>query len=175
MWLNPVPAAYRILALVLLLLAGIAFGYVKGVSREADRRDAQELKRTNTGIAIAHKETVRREALGAVREVVREKIRVVYRTIKVEAENNVEKNAVVYADCGLDANGLRLWNAANSGRAEPVPGEPDGGVSGAAARAVGEAGGSVEEPHRGDGAGGAVPRPIEQTGGVRKPAATLDR
>ena len=37
------PAPYRILALVLLLLAGIGFGYVQGISRESDRRDAQTL------------------------------------------------------------------------------------------------------------------------------------
>lgn len=40
--MNLIPAPYRILALVLLLLAGIGFGYVQGLSRESDRRDAQE-------------------------------------------------------------------------------------------------------------------------------------
>lgn len=39
-----IPAPYRILALVLLLLAGIGFGYVQGLSREGDRRDAQTLQ-----------------------------------------------------------------------------------------------------------------------------------
>lgn len=39
-----ITAPYRILALILLLLAGIAFGYVQGLSRESDRRDAQDLK-----------------------------------------------------------------------------------------------------------------------------------
>jgi hypothetical protein len=38
-----IPTPYRILAWVLLLLAGVAFGYVQGISRESDRRDAQEL------------------------------------------------------------------------------------------------------------------------------------
>ena len=42
--INPIPAPYRILALVLLLLAGIAFGYVQGISRESDRRDAQDVQ-----------------------------------------------------------------------------------------------------------------------------------
>lgn len=37
-----IPAPYRILAYVLLLLAGVGFGYVQGLSRESDRRDAQE-------------------------------------------------------------------------------------------------------------------------------------
>lgn len=38
-----IPAQYRILAYVLLVLAGVAFGYVQGLSRESDRRDAQAL------------------------------------------------------------------------------------------------------------------------------------
>ena len=38
-----IPAPYRILAYVLLVLAGVGFGYVQGLSRESDRRDAQEL------------------------------------------------------------------------------------------------------------------------------------
>ena len=38
-----IPAPYRILAYVLLVLAGVGFGYVQGLSRESDRRDTQEL------------------------------------------------------------------------------------------------------------------------------------
>lgn len=39
-----IPTPYRILALVLLVLVCIGFGYVQGISRESDRRDAQALK-----------------------------------------------------------------------------------------------------------------------------------
>ncbi len=38
-----IPAPYRILALVLLVLACIGFGYVQGIVRESDRREALEL------------------------------------------------------------------------------------------------------------------------------------
>ncbi len=41
--MNVIPIPYRILALVLLIGACIGFGYVQGISRESDRRDAQEL------------------------------------------------------------------------------------------------------------------------------------
>lgn len=41
--MNIISMPYRILALVLLLLAGVGFGYVQGLSRESDRRDAQAL------------------------------------------------------------------------------------------------------------------------------------
>jgi hypothetical protein len=39
-----IPAPYRILAIVLLIGACIGFGFVKGISRESDRNDAQQLK-----------------------------------------------------------------------------------------------------------------------------------
>ena len=164
--MNVIPAPYRILALVLLLLAGIAFGYVQGISRESDRRDAQNLKQVRVEIKAASKESDRREAVGAAREVVREKIRVVYQTIREEVQNNVEKNAGAYAACGLDSDGLRLWNAANSGGAAPLPAQPDSALPGAAASAIGEAGGSIAEPSRRDGAGSPVPRSAQEAGGM---------
>lgn len=42
MYLNPVPASVRILAVLLLLLAGIAAGAVAGLNYESNRRDAQD-------------------------------------------------------------------------------------------------------------------------------------
>jgi len=163
-----IPLPYRVLALLLLALACIGFGYVQGVTRESDRRDAQELHSIRAGVAAADKESTRREAVGAAREVVREKIRVVYRTIKEKVNVYIDTHANV--DCGLDADGLRLWNAANAGAAAPVPGEPDYSLPGAAARQVGQLGGLAGQPHRGDGAGGAMPGPAEQAGGVRSPS-----
>ena len=157
--LRLIPAPYRILAIVLLALACIGFGYVRGVARESDRRDALELEQTRAGVAAADKESARREAVGAQREVTREKIRVVYRTIKEKVNVYIDTRANV--DCGLDADGLRLWNAANAGAAAPVPGEPDYSLPAAAARQVGRLGGLALQPHRGDGAGGAVPGSVE--------------
>lgn len=179
-----IPAPYRILALVLLALACIGFGYVQGLARESDRRDAQALEQTRAGVTTADKESTRREAVGAAREVSREKIRVVYRTIKESADANIQKNTVddatlvawhaevsgsarPYNDCGLDADGLRLWNAANSGDAAPLSGEPDYTLPAAATGQIGKIGGLAIKPHRNDGAGGAVPGPVGEAGGVR--------
>lgn len=39
-----IPAPYRILALVLLVVAGIGYGYTLGLERESDRRDALTLQ-----------------------------------------------------------------------------------------------------------------------------------
>ena len=162
------PAPYRILAIVLLALACIGFGYVQGVSRESDRRDALELKQARIDASAADKESTRREAVGAAREVVREKIRVVYRTIKERVNVYIDTHDDV--DCGLDADGLRLWNAANAGDAAPLSGEPDYRLPAAAAGVVGQLGGFAAQPHRGDGAGGTMPGSVEQAGGVREPS-----
>ncbi|OGS90844.1 MAG: hypothetical protein A2Z95_06150 [Gallionellales bacterium GWA2_60_18] len=40
-----IPIQYRILAVLLLALACVGFGYVQGVTRESDRRDALELRK----------------------------------------------------------------------------------------------------------------------------------
>lgn len=152
-----IPTPYRILALLLLALACGGFGYVQGVSRESDRRDAAELKQTRLDVVAADKESARREKIGARRETAREAIRVVYRTIKEKADENIKNNAAAYAACGLDADGLREWNAANAGEAAPVPGEPDYRLPSASARKVGQFGGLIGQPRRSDGAGGAVP------------------
>lgn len=52
--MNLIPAPYRILALALLLLAGIAFGFVQGISRESDRRDAQDLSKERAAETAFH-------------------------------------------------------------------------------------------------------------------------
>ena len=173
--MNLVPWPYRILALVLLLLAGIGFGYVEGISRESDRRDAQDLQKTNDAVKVravaqarADKESARRESIGAQRETSREQIRVVYRTIKEQADETVKKHPE-FNDCGLDADGLRNWNAANSGSAAstPVSGKPDSTLPGTAIREIGQPGGSISEPYRGNGAGRAVPGSDSKAGRVR--------
>lgn len=166
MWRSVIPWQGRALAVLLLALACIGFGYVQGVSRESDRRDARELTQTRAGIVAADKESTRREAVGAQREVVREKIRVVYRTIREKVNVYVDTHDDVA--CGLDADGLRLWNAANAGTAAPVPGEPDYTLPDAAAGVVGQPGGLTAQPYRGDGVVRAVSRSISQAGGVRE-------
>ncbi len=173
--MNLVPWHDRILALVLLLLAGIGFGYVEGISRESDRRDAQDLQKTNDAVkaravaqARADKESARRENIGAQRETSREQIRVVYRSIKEQADETVKKHPE-FNDCGLDADGLRNWNTANSGSAAsaPVSGKPDSTLPSTATRKIGEPDGSAEQSYRGDGAVQPVPGSDSKAGRVR--------
>ncbi len=56
-------------------------------------------------------------AIEAAHEADRSRIRTVYRTIEREVAHVVERP--VYRDCSVDADGLRLWSAANRG--DPTP------------------------------------------------------
>lgn len=49
MFVNPIPWQGRLLIVLLLVLAGIAFGAVFGLRYESNSRDAQELKTTRSG------------------------------------------------------------------------------------------------------------------------------
>lgn len=171
-----IPMPYRMLAILLLLLGGITFGFIEGISRESDRRDAQDLqKERDTAKARAalqvkaDNESKRREGIGAQRETTREQIRVVYRSIKEKADEAV-KNHPEFNDCSLDADSLRNWNSANAGSAaaSPVSGESHLALPDTAAGQVGQPGGSVSEPHRGDGAGSAVSGSDGKAGGMPK-------
>lgn len=171
-----IPMPYRILAMVLLLLASLGAGYVYGISRESDRRDAQDLQKERKATEVraaqqvkADKESTRREGIGAQRETSREQIRVVYKTIREQANETVT-NHPEFNDCGLDADGLREWNDANAGSpaAAPVSGEPYLSMHRAATREIGQPGGSADQSYRGDGAVQPVPGSDGKAGGVPK-------
>jgi hypothetical protein len=49
MWINLIPWQGRALALLLLALAGIVFGFVAGLRYESNSRDAQDLKTARNG------------------------------------------------------------------------------------------------------------------------------
>lgn len=157
-WLNPTFWLVLLIAAIVLFGSGYAAGHKAASSacalRESHAQQAAQSK--------ADEITVQREQVAQQRETSREQIRVVYRTLK-EQTNETPVNT----DCGLDANGLRLWNAANAGAAEAVLGQPDYTLPSATARAIWPLGGLALQPHRIDGAIRAVPGPDEQVGGVQ--------
>jgi hypothetical protein len=155
------------LLFALALCASLFFGgYFLGKSDGHIDCMAGQAAAQQAGQTAADKESGRRESVGAKREESRERIRVVYRTIREKVDENVKNNPAV--NCGLDADGLFLWNAANAGYPATVSGEPDYGLSGAASGQVGRIDGLVPQPRRGDGAVHTVPGSAEETGGVRK-------
>lgn len=163
MWLD----AKFWLGILLVALSMFIGGYLLGKSDGRIDCMAGQAAAQQAGQTAADKESGRRESVGAKREESRERIRVVYRTIKEKVDENVKNNPAVNT-CGLDADGLFLWNAANAGYPATVSGEPDYGLSGAASGQVGRIDGLVPQPRRGDGAIRSVPRSTEETGGVRK-------
>ncbi|MGB7650901.1 MAG: hypothetical protein WBL62_06885 [Gallionella sp.] len=165
---------YVALAAVLYGLWVFGTGYFLGTKHEHEAGLARAPAVQAIQVAKAAQEDTRREAIGAAREQSREQIRTIYTTIREQADARsntiqVDSNGVVVPSCGLDADGLRLWNAANSGTAAPLPSQPVSGVPRAAARAVGDVGRLAGQPYRGDGAGGAVSRSVSEAGSVFNP------
>jgi|CXWL01.1.fsa_nt_gi hypothetical protein len=161
---------YALLALLLTTLTAFASGYWLGGNQRANAMIAGQAKAQQQGVAKAETATVAREAIGAQREVTRERIRIIYRTIKEQAHANTQRNqiqtapaGVVATGCELDADGLLVWNAANAGESATLSGEPDGSLSAPPAHSIGQGGGTVEQPYRGDGVVQPMPRPATLT------------
>jgi len=163
---NLIPLPYRILISVVLLLGMFAAGLWMGKDYGDTTCTAGQVKAQTKAITAADKETTRREIIGTAREASAEQIRIVYRTIKEQAHENIASHPELNT-CGLDADGLRLWNAANSGAAASLPGEPYLSLHRAATSQVGDVAGSVEQPHRGNGDVQGLPGQAGQAGGVR--------
>lgn len=168
------------LAALLLALGLFGTGYMEGGKHAATKCVADQARAQQSAQVVADKTNTHREAVAAKREKSSERIRVVYRTIKEQAhelKNDPPPDPPAIAagetsgndfDCGLDADGLRLWNAANSGDAALVFGKLDYRLPGATASPVGEATGPAGQPHRGDGAVRAMPGSADEAGGVRE-------
>ena len=161
-----IPLPWRLLGGLVMVLALFLGGYGVGANYAKTECVAGQVEAQTASVAAATKEDVRRETIGTARETSREQIRIVYKTLKEQAHETVNNHPEFNA-CGLDADGLRLWNAANAGTAATLPGEPDRALPAADRIPLGQSGGSAAEPYRGDGAGSAVSGPVEQTGSVQ--------
>lgn len=71
-----------------------------------------------------------------------------------EIEKNVEANPA-YRECGLDADGLRIWNAANAGLEAELPRQRRYGLPADTLRDIGKPSGANEKPQAND---GSIPR-----------------
>ena len=161
MWSNP--KLWLAVVIVALALALVGIGYAWGDKHASSTCSDDKTKAQQAAQAVVDETNTRREEVAQSREISREQIRVVYRTIKEKAHENP-----VAADCSLDADSLRLWNSANAGNTAPLLGKLDYRLPGAATGQVGKAAGLGGQPHRIDGAVQPVPRPVEETSGVRE-------
>lgn len=161
-----IPLPWRLLGELVIALALVFSGYGWGHKHAQTECVAGQVEAQRAAVAEATKEAIRREAVGTARETTREQIRVVYKTIKEQARETVNHHPE-FNDCGLDADGLRLWNAANNGEAAPVSGEPYLSMHRAATGEVEQPSGSTDESHRGNGTVQPVPRSADETGPLR--------
>lgn len=113
-----------------------------------------------------------REDVASNRELSRGRIRSAYSSIEQAAHQlalDTPASAVVGAAgvCGLDDDGLRLWNSANGATAEAVRSEPDYALSTAPAAVEWLDTRHASKPYRVDGAIRTVPGSTGETGGVQ--------
>jgi len=161
-----IPLPWRLLGGLVMVLALFLGGYGLGNKQAKTSCVAGQVEAQRAAITQTAKEDVRREAIGAARETSREQIRVVYKTIKEQAHETIISHPE-FNDCKLDDDGLRLWNAANSGAAAPVSGEPYLSMHRSTTREIGQPDRPSEQPHRGDGAVQPVPGQAGQAGSVQ--------
>ncbi len=105
MILNP----YFLLGLLVAFLITFGAGYHNGYKHADDHAEALKLQAVNKALKQADEQAKRDQQTAQNYETARERVRTVYVTIKEKAHENIE-NHPDYADCGLDADGLRLYN-----------------------------------------------------------------
>ena len=132
--LNFVRGHWAALAAFVVLLALVCGAYLHGISTgntravahyeamlaERDRQAAEQLAQ-----ALAEAQAQAQAAMEAERKHLAAQTRTEteFRVITEKVVEYVEKNPGA-ASCGLDADGLRIWNSANRGRAEGASGNP---------------------------------------------------
>ena len=168
-----IPLPWRLLAMLVTLLALFGGGYVMGHKQESSACIAGQVQAQQAAQTHVDEINTQREQIAQSREISRDRIHVVYKTIKELADENVKNNPAVNT-CDLDADGLRIWNAANSGEADSLPGESYLSMPSSATGEIGQSGRLIPEPRRGDGAGSAVPGSTEQASGVPETRVIYD-
>ena len=101
---------YAILAFVLALFISHGYAYYIGGEHVENKIKAEQLEATNAAIAQADVQAVKDNLIIKFVEVEKEIIKTEYRYIREKANENIDKNPV-YAECGLDYDGLRIYNA----------------------------------------------------------------
>lgn len=117
-----IPNPWLILAAVAFLLVSHGWAFHEGKKIERNEINAEQLEATNKAIEEAEKQAIEDHQLVSEEVKVQEKIRIEYRYIREKSNANIDKNHS-YAECGLDADGLRLFNAGATAQA-PVTGKP---------------------------------------------------
>lgn len=105
MMLNP----YFLGGLLIAFLITFGTGYHTGYKHANDHAEALKLQAVAKAQEQAENKAKRDQQTAQNYETARETVRTVYVKIKENAHENIEKHPD-YADCGLDADGLQLYN-----------------------------------------------------------------
>jgi len=100
---------YVIIAILLGLIASHGTAYYYGGENRENAIKAEQLEATNKAIAQADEQAVKDNQIVKFVEVEKEVIKNVYIKVRDKVNENIDKNPV-YSECGLDADGLRLYN-----------------------------------------------------------------
>ena len=104
---------YVLLALLVSFILSNGYAYYIGGEHTENRIKAEQLEATNKAIVQADVQAVKDNTVIKFVEVEKEVIKTEYRYIREKANENIDKNPV-YAECGLDDDGLRIYNASAS-------------------------------------------------------------
>lgn len=121
---------YFWLAALLAALSIFGYGYHKGYQNATNHADALQLQAVAEAKQQAIEQAKKDQQIAQSYEAKRETVRTVFIKIKEKVHENIAKNHD-YAECGLDADGLRLYNSHPSGSKNPAT-IPDGAVPGSA-------------------------------------------
>lgn len=117
-----IPNPWMIIVVIIFLTVSHTWAYQTGSKHKENSIKSEQLEATNKAIEQADKQAVADNVLIGAEIKGQEKIKIEYRYIREKANANIDKNAG-YADCGLDDDGLRIFNE-GSGAEKGSPGKP---------------------------------------------------
>lgn len=104
-----IPSGWIVVIALVILTGTHTAAFFQGQKYQENETKAETLDETNKAIDQAEKQEVEDNRQVEKEIVIQEKIKIEYRYIREKANENIEKNPV-YSECGLDDDGLSLFN-----------------------------------------------------------------
>jgi hypothetical protein len=101
---------YILIALIVSFVLSNGYAYHTGGNHMKNSIKAEQLEANNEAIVLAEVQATEDSTLIRVVEVEKEVVRNVYIKVRDKVNENIENNPN-YAECSLDADGLRLFNS----------------------------------------------------------------
>lgn len=155
----------RIAPILIALLTGLVFGGLVGYRYSHNAAIADQSKASAKVAEVVEQKDEAGLAVGLQVEQKREAVKTYFREVRHAAAvlDSHTPTQPVNADCTLDADSVRLWNAANAGPSGTTSSEPNAAVPGTASPDGRQSAGAAGQPHT---SGGAVPRLRNEVAGL---------